>query len=169
MTDPIPPSTDAITLVELLFFAYRDFTADADVILAEYGLFRAHHRALHFVRRRPGLRIADLLAILKITKQSLGRVLTDLSAQGLIENRPDGDDRRARRIYITANGAALAERLAAKQVMLIQQALQTAAIAPGDGRRGGVEAAVRQFLSALIAPDERGRVAELLSDMASDT
>ena len=64
-----------VTFVELLFFAYRDFTREADAALAEFGLGRAHHRVLHFVNRHPGLRVADLLEILKITKQSLARVL----------------------------------------------------------------------------------------------
>ena len=64
-----------ITIVELIFFAYRDFTREADAVLAEFGLGRAHHRVLHFVNRNPGLRVADLLDILKITKQSLARVL----------------------------------------------------------------------------------------------
>src|SRR5450631_1284897 len=74
-----------ITFVELLFFAYRDFTREADAALAELGLGRAHHRVLHFVNRHPGLRVADLLEILKITKQSLGRVLRQLVAEGWIE------------------------------------------------------------------------------------
>src|SRR3982074_3558086 len=73
-----------ITVVELLFFAYRDFTREADAVLAEFGLGRAHHRVLHFVNRHPALRVADLLEILKITKQSLARVLKQLVDQGWI-------------------------------------------------------------------------------------
>src|SRR5215813_11567791 len=72
------PDPHLLTFVELLFFAYRDFTREADAVLAEFGLGRAHHRVLHFVNRHPGLRVADLLEILKITKQSLARVLKQL-------------------------------------------------------------------------------------------
>ena len=74
--------------MELLFFAYRDFTAEPDAALAEYGFGRAHHRVLHFVNRHPGLRVADLLDILKITKQSLARVLKQLIDKGCIMQRP---------------------------------------------------------------------------------
>ena len=62
---------------DLLFFAYRDFTGAADVILEELGLGRAHHRAMHFIGRSPGITVGDLLGLLRITKQSLARVLTD--------------------------------------------------------------------------------------------
>ena len=91
---PAPgPDPQLITFVELLFFAYRDFTREADAVLAEFGLGRAHHRVLHFVNRHPGLRVADLLDILKITKQSLARVLKQLVDEGWIvqkagETRP---------------------------------------------------------------------------------
>ena len=78
------PDPHLLTFVELLFFAYRDFTAEADAVLAEFGLGRAHHRVLHFVNRHPALRVADLLEILKITKQSLARVLKELVDQGWI-------------------------------------------------------------------------------------
>ena len=74
--------------VELLFFAYRDFTAGGGRGAAEFGLGRAHHRVLHFVDRNPGLRVSDLLEILKITKQSLARVLKELVDQGFIVQRP---------------------------------------------------------------------------------
>jgi hypothetical protein len=80
---PTPDSDPhLVTFVELLFFAYRDFTREADAALAEFGLGRAHHRVLHFVNRNPGLRVADLLEILKITKQSLARVLKELVDEG---------------------------------------------------------------------------------------
>lgn len=161
---PAPPGDDLLTLVELLFFAYRDFTAEADTLLAEFGLFRAHHRALHFVRRRPGIRIADLLAILKITKQSLGRVVNDLVAQDLVENRADPEDRRARRLYVTTAGAALADRLARRQVELMRAALGQGPGAPGASEGAGAirEADVRHFLLGLVAPGERALVADVL-------
>ena len=78
------PEAELLAFAELLFFAYRDFTRDADAILLEFGFGRAHHRVLHFVNRHPGLRVADLLDILKITKQSLGRVLKQLIGKGYI-------------------------------------------------------------------------------------
>src|SRR5262245_1861085 len=96
-----------IAYVELLFFAYRDFTAEPDAVLAEFGFGRAHHRVLHFVHRRPGLRVADLLDILKITKQSLARVLKELVDQGFIEQRAGAQDRRERLLFPTGKGAVL--------------------------------------------------------------
>src|ERR1700759_296530 len=84
---PTPPAgdegrsaspADLIACIELFYFAYRDFTCDPDAILAQYGFGRAHHRVLHFVHRNPGLKVAELLEILKITKQSLARVLKQL-------------------------------------------------------------------------------------------
>ena len=151
-----------ITLVELLFFAYRDFTAEADEILAEYELGRAHHRVLHFVCRHPGLRVTDLLAILKITKQSLGRVLNDLIERGWIENRTDADDRRARRLTVTAKGEVLARRLASHQVRQVSAALRESLSvpnAPGHSR----EDHARNFLFAMIAEGERDRVRGLIT------
>jgi DNA-binding MarR family transcriptional regulator len=158
------PATDdpLITLVELLFFAYRDFTAEADEILAEYKLGRAHHRVLHFVHRHPGLRVTDLLSILKITKQSLGRVLNELIEGGWIENRPDADDRRARRLTATASGEALALRLARHQVEQVSAALNGKFTVPGV-RADSREDQVRRFLYALIADTERDRVRGLIT------
>src|SRR5215467_5937919 len=94
-TTPIdrPSSTEArqrdarFDLIELLFFAYRDFVGDADEVLAEFGFGRAHHRVLHFVNRNPGMKVAELLDILKITKQSLGRVLKQLLDKGYVEQK----------------------------------------------------------------------------------
>src|SRR3954464_5994861 len=79
--EPSPGEAPAYDLIELLFFAYRDFVGDADRLLADYGFGRAHHRVLHFVDRHPGLTVADLLEVLKITKQSLNRVLKELVDQ----------------------------------------------------------------------------------------
>src|SRR3954462_4327799 len=85
-----------------LFFAYRDFVGDPDRILADFGFGRAHHRVLHFVDRRPGLTIAELLEILRITKQSLNRVLKELIGQGFVESRTGPTDRRQRLLHATA-------------------------------------------------------------------
>ncbi len=146
-----------ITLVELLFFAYRDFTAESDAILDKDGLGRAHHRVLHFVRRQPGLRVTDLLAILKITKQSLARVLNELIAGEWIDSRIDGEDRRARRLALTPKGEELAQRLAHHQVGQIVRALGA------NGTDGPKEVEVRRFLLALIAQDEREHVQALIA------
>ena len=96
---------------DMLFFAYRDFTGAADVILDELGLGRAHHRALHFIGRSPGMTVGDLLAILRITKQSLARVLTALVDQGYVAQLPGRSDRRQRLLSLTDAGQALERRL----------------------------------------------------------
>jgi DNA-binding MarR family transcriptional regulator len=102
-------------LIELMFFAYRDFAGDADPLLATLGFGRAHHRVLHFVARRPGLTIAELLEILRITKQSLNRVLKELIGRGYVEPRAGTKDRRQRQLFPTAWGEALALELALLQ------------------------------------------------------
>jgi DNA-binding MarR family transcriptional regulator len=152
------PAPDArlITIVELLFFAYRDFTRDADAILAKFGLGRAHHRVLHFVDRHPGLRVADLLEILKITKQSLAPVLKQLIDAGWIVQQAGVADRRERRLRATARGIALARRLDQLQATRVAGALAAC------GR--GNETAVRRFLFAMISAEERGRVDTLLPE-----
>ena len=98
-------------IIELLFFAYRDFVSDADDVLAKFGFGRAHHRVLHFVNRNPGMKVADLLNILNITKQSLGRVLKQLIDQGYIVQKEGANDRRQRLLYATPKGEALAMKL----------------------------------------------------------
>ncbi len=96
---------------DLLFFGYRDFTAGADAMLADLGMGRAHHRVLHFVGRRPGITVGDLLGILAITKQSLGRVLTPLVEDGYVTQAAGRTDRRQRLLSLTEKGAALERRL----------------------------------------------------------
>src|SRR5215467_6831488 len=88
-------------LIELLFFAYRDFVSDPDEVLAKFAFGRAHHRVLHFVNRNPGMKVADLLELLRITKQSLGRVLKQLVDQGYIVQREGARDRRQRLLHVT--------------------------------------------------------------------
>lgn len=110
-------------LIEALFFAYRDFVGDADRLLIGYGFGRAHHRVLHFVHRHPGLSIAALLEILKITKQSLNRVLKSLVEQDFIEVRAGAADRRQRHLHATPAGHDLAERLAQVQTARFERAL----------------------------------------------
>jgi DNA-binding MarR family transcriptional regulator len=111
-------------LIELLFFAYRDFVRDPDTILGPYGFGRAHHRVLHFVNRHPGLKVTELLDILKITKQSLGRVLRDLVEQGFVESRAGTSDRRQRLLFVTPTGARLAGDLAEVQSTRVEKALE---------------------------------------------
>ena len=144
----------AFDLIELLFFAYRDFVGDADEILAKFGFGRAHHRVLHFVNRNPGMKVADLLDILKITKQSLGRVLKQLLDEGYVEQKEGATDRRHRLLYVTAKGEALASRLAALQTVRIDRAL--AEVGAGD------RDLVRRFLIAMLNSDQRGDVVRLI-------
>lgn len=140
-------------VIELLFFAYRDFVSDPDRVLERYDFGRAHHRVLHFVHRQPGLSIAELLEILKITKQSLNRVLKDLLAQGFVAARPGDSDRRQRQLFATPSGAELALQLAQAQTQRFARAFQQLG---DDGRRHA-----RAFLFAMIDPDERPKVAAL--------
>jgi DNA-binding MarR family transcriptional regulator len=141
-------------LIELFFFAYRDFVSDPDRILADYGFGRAHHRVLHFVQRRPGLTIAELLDLLRITKQSLNRVLKELVETGFVEVRAGTHDKRQRKLHVTAAGAGLAVRLAQLQAQRIARAL--AQIDPGARDQ------VAAYLAGMIDVGERRR-AGLLS------
>jgi DNA-binding MarR family transcriptional regulator len=100
---------------DLMFFAYRDFTNAADIILHELGLGRAHHRALHFIGRNPGMTVGDLLAILRITKQSLARVLNELMEKNYVVQAPGRQDRRQRLLTLTPEGVALERRLFEQQ------------------------------------------------------
>ncbi|WP_203236285.1 MarR family winged helix-turn-helix transcriptional regulator [Methylobacterium crusticola] len=150
-----PETGPAYELIELLFFAYRDFVADPDRILAEYGFGRAHHRVLHFVSRNPGLTIAELLDILRITKQSLNRVLKELIEQGYIEQRAGTSDRRHRLLTCTAQGEGLAHRLAGVQGQRVRRALAEV----GPALRGPAS----RFLLAMIEPEERAAVTRLIA------
>ena len=137
-------------LIELVFFAYRDFTSDPDQILADYGFGRAHHRVLHFVNRRPGLTVAELLDVLKITKQSLARVLKQLIDTGHVVQVQGPRDRRQRELYPTAKGRALALALARPQSRRIAAALQDAGVAD--------RASVERFLKAMVNPELRAQI-----------
>jgi DNA-binding MarR family transcriptional regulator len=110
---------------DLLFFAYRDFTNVADQVLEELGLGRAHHRALHFIGRNPGITVSGLLAILRITKQSLARVLNALVDQGYVSQAPGYEDRRLRLLTLTEQGKALEQRLFEAQRAKLSQAYRT--------------------------------------------
>ena len=120
-----PPSSDDFhDAIELMFFAYRDFIADPDIILAAHDFGRAHHRVLHFVAGNPGISIADLLEILRVTKQSLARVLRELIDANYIEQRIGANDRRKRLLFLTSKGSALHEKLLAPQEARFEAVLE---------------------------------------------
>lgn len=112
--------------IEAMFFAYRGFTADPDRILAQCGYGRAHHRALHFINRRPGTTVNALLTILGVTKQSLNRVLRTLIEDGLVESRVGTRDRRERHLFLTASGRALESELSDAQTARMRDAFRRA-------------------------------------------
>jgi DNA-binding MarR family transcriptional regulator len=142
-------------LIELLFFAYRDFIGDPDDVLAKLGFGRAHHRVLHFVNRNPGMKVAELLDILKITKQSLGRVLKQLIDEGYVVQKEGVNDRRQRLLYVTAKGETLAMKLAG---------LQTARIARVLSQLGpNAHEAARRFLTAMINIEHRDAVLRFIA------
>ena len=150
------PGEPAWDIIELLFFAYRDFVSDADHALAALKFGRAHHRVLHFVNRNPGMRVADLLEILNITKQSLGRVLKQLVEQGYVTQKEGPQDRRQRLLYVTGKGEALAMRLARLQTARIAHAL--------SGLAPDTHEAARRFLAAMIDEDLREGVLKLIAE-----
>jgi DNA-binding MarR family transcriptional regulator len=144
--------------IELMFFAYRGFTADPDRILEERRYGRAHHRAIHFVNRRPGLTVNELLEILGVTKQSLNRVLRQLVEDGLVESRVGREDRRQRNLFLTEPGRLLEQELSAAQRRRMRAAFSNA----------GPEAVAgfRKVLEAMIDPALRDRLGWLESPRA---
>lgn len=144
-----PISSDDITeleTIELLFFAYRDFISDPDLILKNLGFGRAHHRTLYFVSRNPSMTVAELLSILKITKQSLARVLRELIDSGYILQTEGKTDRRKRLLFVTEKGKALVLALSKPQSTRIQNALSN--LTPGAKNH------VIDFLNAMIEPQK---------------
>ncbi|WP_372800070.1 MarR family winged helix-turn-helix transcriptional regulator [Paracoccus seriniphilus] len=135
--------------IEAMFFAYRAFTADPDLILAEMDYGRAHHRALHFIHRSPGLTVTALLAVLGVTKQSLNRVLRTLIEDGLVESRVGRRDRRERLLYLTEAGTALERRLSAAQRARMRTAYRNA----GPQAVAGF----RQVLEVMMDPETRAQ------------
>lgn len=137
--------------IELLFFAYRDFTGEADNVLESFGFGRAHHRVIYFVGANGGISVGELLSILKITKQSLSRVLSQLMDEEFIVQETDAKDRRKRRLYLTDKGAALEKELTDKQSQRIATAYS----------RSGAEAVsgFRTVLRGIINEEDRDRVA----------
>jgi len=145
------PVTDVAQLpldvMGLFYFAYRDFVGDADNLLERQGFGRAHHRVLYFVNLKPGMPVADLLGILKITKQSLARVLRQLIDNGYVEQKMGDSDRRQRLLYATAKGREFFETLSATQTSRIDAAL---ARLPPEGKR-----TVLKFFVGMVEPVDR--------------
>ena len=139
--------------IELLFYAYRDFTAEPDAILAELGLGRAHHRVVYFVGRHPRMTVSELLRILRITKQSLSRVLGELVRQGFVAQRQGTRDRRQRLLELTEKGRELEQRLSETQRLRIARAY----------RRAGAEA-VEGFRKVMIGIIDESNREQVLTD-----
>ena len=138
---------------DLLFFGYRDFTAGADQILAELNMGRAHHRVLHFVGRRPGITVGDLLGILGITKQSLARVLTPMVEEEYIQNTAGRDDRRQRLLSLTEKGEALERRLFERQREWVMRAYREAGPVAVEG--------FRRVMHGMMGPEARAQLERL--------
>jgi len=152
---PAVPAEPIWDIIELLFFAYRDFVGDPDEVLLKLGFGRAHHRVLHFVNRNPGMKVADLLEILNITKQSLGRVLKQLVDQGFVVQKEGAQDRRQRLLYVTPKGEALALKLANLQTQRINRVFSE--LGPN------AHEAARRFLTSMIDADNRDGVLRLIA------
>ncbi|HWI85911.1 MAG TPA: MarR family transcriptional regulator [Sphingomonas sp.] len=138
---------------ELLFFGYGHLYRQTDEHLAQQGMGRAHHRALYFIARQPDLTISTLLRTLGITKQSLGRVLGELTERGMVETRTGREDRRQRLLRLTPAGARLEQDL----FELLRTRLSAAYAAAGQESVTGFW----RVLEALIPAEERERVADL--------
>jgi DNA-binding MarR family transcriptional regulator len=136
--------------IELLFFAYRDFTAEPDEILTRYGFGRAHHRVVHFVGRRPQMTVGELLVILRITKQSLNRVLGQLVRQGFIIQHRGAQDRRQRLLELTEKGRELERLLSGPQRDRVGGAYRKAGVQAVEGFR-------KVLLGIIASPDDRRR------------
>jgi DNA-binding MarR family transcriptional regulator len=138
--------------MELLFYAYRDFTDEADVMLARFKLGRAHHRTLYFVGRYPGISVSELLAILRITKQSLARVLNDLVHQGFITQTTGMSDRRRRHLELTPKGLDLERQITEKQRARIARAYRQAGAEAVEGFRKVLLGIINEHDRRLLQP-----------------
>jgi DNA-binding MarR family transcriptional regulator len=151
-----PPDTAFLTDeelrqgMELLFYAYRDFTGEPDAILARYGFGRAHHRVIYFVGRNPKITVSDLLVILKITKQSLSRVLSQLVREGFIVQHPGPRDRRQRLLELTPKGVALENMLSESQRRRIEAAYRAAGPDAVEG--------FRRVMLGIVNPEDRRKI-----------
>ena len=144
--------------IEAMFFAYRGFTADPDRILEGMDYGRAHHRAIHFIHRSPGMTVSTLLAVLGVTKQSLNRVLRTLVTDGLVEARVGRRDKRERHLHLTPKGQELERELSDAQRARMRAAYRAA----GPQAVAGF----RQVLEAMMDPDQRRQYHGLREDGA---
>ncbi len=145
--------------IELMFFAYRDFTGEADSLLAEQNMGRAHHRAIYFIGRNPGITVSELLGILKITKQSLSRVLSALVETGHVVQKTGPEDRRQRLLYLTELGSGLEARLTAVQGRRFAKAYRDAGMTAVEG--------FQKVLEGLLDADTKRQVEVPGHDRAS--
>jgi DNA-binding MarR family transcriptional regulator len=136
--------------MELLFYAYRDFTAEPDAMLARHGFGRAHHRVIYFVGRNSGITVSELLGILRITKQSLSRVLRQLVRDGFITQRPGTRDRRQRLLDLTPKGVELERQLSQNQRDRLARAYRQAGAEAVEG--------FRKCLLGVINEEDRRKV-----------
>jgi DNA-binding MarR family transcriptional regulator len=162
----LPPPTPVVDIgdaemrlaQDLLFFAYRDFTNVADRVLEELGLGRAHHRALHFIGRNPGITVSGLLAILRVTKQSLARVLNALVDEGFVAQAPGFEDRRLRLLSLTDKGRALEQRLFDAQRDRIAKAYRAAGPQAVEGfrcvMRAMMDNGARAYMDGTGSPED---------------
>ena len=150
LAQPFPREDEVRQGIELLFFAYRDFTAEPDAILERFGFGRAHHRVIHFVGRHPQMTVSELLAILRITKQSLARVLGQLVRQGFVVQRPGQRDRRQRLLELTEAGRELERQLSEPQRARVANAYRQAGGPAVEGFR-------KVLLGIIAGADDRRR------------
>ncbi|MEN5297909.1 MarR family transcriptional regulator [Brucella sp. TWI559] len=151
ITNPLTSLEAAdLSVIELLFFSYRDFTADPDLILEKIGFGRAHHRVLYFINRKPGMTVAELLEVLRITKQSLSRVLKQLIDTGHVVQATGLNDRRHRRLYPTKSGRQLTLALTLPQSRRIARALEQC---QSEERK-----VIERFLYNMVNPERRVQI-----------
>ena len=130
--------------IELMFHAYRAFTAPPDAILAQRGLGRVHHRILYFVARNPGITVSALLSVLGVSKQALNGPLRQLLEAGLVGSSADETDKRVRRLRLTDKGGQLEAALTGTQVEMLEKTFSHLG--------QDAENAWRQVMQALAAP-----------------
>ena len=140
--------------IELLFFAYRDFISDSDEILKKYDFGRAHHRVIHFISRNEGISVSELLKILKITKQSLSRVLNQLVDRKYVELKQSKKDKRHRNLFLTESGKELEKLVSFPQNQRVARAYRTAGADAVEG--------YRKVMFGLLNDDNIGETLTLL-------
>jgi DNA-binding MarR family transcriptional regulator len=110
-------------IIELMFFSYREFTSGPDAVLEKINYGRAHHRVIYFVGKQKEITIKDLLIILKITKQSLSRVLNQLVKEKYIM-LSTGLDKRTKNLTLTEKGQKLEKQLSDIQINKIKNVIK---------------------------------------------